>query len=197
MRRQSGEERASTFIAKSATTDRADCSATNPKRAMSNGWRGKKETVVVHLGANFSPALDKRPHQLIPGRPVDAERSTVLSKIAFQDHRRAVVERMRQRGGRMNPLQTVTGQWQRRKKWRRLRQADKRPIRNRAESRAKLIPACAQRRRASTAPPGRPPASPACARTMAAAKPFGPAPTTHALRLIANHSVHPQQQLPP
>src|SRR5271163_659035 len=29
---------------------------------------------------------------------------------------------------------------------------------------------------------------PACAKTMAAAKPFGPAPTTHALRLISRRS---------
>ena len=56
------------------------------------------------------------------------------------------------------------------------------PIRSRGEIREASAPWCAHRRRAETRLQRPATSIPACASTMAAASPFGPEPTTHALR---------------
>jgi len=62
--------------------------------------------------------LHERLHQVLPALAVRAESGLGVVEIALEDHGGAVVERMGQRRGRMNPLQTVRLERQGRKEWR-------------------------------------------------------------------------------
>ena len=73
------------------------------------GCRGNNETGLRISGAKFVPVLGEwrrtcRRHRL----PVFAESSFGGIQVALQNHRRAVVQRMRHRRRRLNPLQAVS-----------------------------------------------------------------------------------------
>src|ERR1700685_688048 len=71
-----------------------------------------------NLRSKFSPVRGERTLELVTSRPFDSERISRLIQVTFQHHGRAVIEWMRQRSRRVNPLQAVFGQRQRREKWR-------------------------------------------------------------------------------
>src|SRR5713226_6964120 len=67
-----------------------------------------------HFGSEFTPALDKRLHELAPRIAVYTERSLGIAQVALQHDCGSVVERMGERGWRMNPLQSMIFERQRR-----------------------------------------------------------------------------------
>src|ERR1700685_786599 len=71
-----------------------------------------------NLRSKFSPVLGKRTHELVSSRTFDAEIISHFIRVTFQHRGGAVIEWMRQRSRRVNPLQAVFGQRQRREKWR-------------------------------------------------------------------------------
>src|SRR5580658_213634 len=71
-----------------------------------------------YVRSKLSPALHERTHELVPRRPIDSKGILALVEVTFQHHRRAVIQRMRQSSGRVNPLQSMVDQRQRRKEWR-------------------------------------------------------------------------------
>ena len=60
----------------------------------------------------------KRFHQPPPGLAITSESGNGHGQVGIQQYRRAVIERMRERSRRMNPLQPILWQRKRRKKWR-------------------------------------------------------------------------------
>src|ERR1700733_2819884 len=116
MRSQPREESASAFALKASRNrlrgdERAQGESCHQKRVL-----GKQSNGPEHLRSEFRPTIDKGLNESDPRIAVCAERSLRRLKIALQNNRRAVVERMRNRRGRMNPLQPVIPQGQRREK---------------------------------------------------------------------------------
>ncbi len=62
------------------------------------------------------PVIGERLHKAAPAFPVRAEDGFGLAEVALEDYGGAIVERMGEWSGRVNPLQTVSLQRQRRKK---------------------------------------------------------------------------------
>src|SRR6266849_2573925 len=62
------------------------------------------------------PVIGERLHKAAPAFPVRAEDGFGLAEVALEDYGGAIVERMGEWSGRVNPLQTVSRQRQRRKK---------------------------------------------------------------------------------
>src|SRR5216683_2190478 len=62
------------------------------------------------------PVIGERLHQAAPAFPVRAEDGFGLAEVALEDYGGAIVERMGEWSGRVNPLQTGSLQRQRRKK---------------------------------------------------------------------------------
>src|SRR5260370_41358148 len=84
-----------------------------------------------HFGSEFTPALDKRLHELAPRIAVYTERSLGIAQVALQHDCGSVVERMGERGRRMNPLQSMIFQ--------RHRREERRPSTHRTHRSSKAI----------------------------------------------------------
>src|SRR5580700_586158 len=93
---------------------------------------GRERNRPQYLWSKFRPAFDERTHELGPLWSVDPKGIFGCVQITFQHHSRAVIERVSQRSWRVNPLQAVVDQGQRREKWR--------PRAQRKNCRSKIMP---------------------------------------------------------
>src|ERR1022692_4985468 len=119
MCRQSGEERLGSCAVKPMFGNRdRRWKSDQPQMREQYGMPGKQMDRPQHLGSEFSPVLGKRTHQPAPLFAIFPKGSFGGAKIALQHYRCTVVERMRQRRGRMNPFQAMVAQGQRREEWR-------------------------------------------------------------------------------
>src|SRR5580658_3728114 len=73
---------------------------------------------MQHVRPKLRPPLGERTNQIVPGAAIDSEGPSGGMEVALQHHGRAVVERVSQSCWRVDPLQTMVNQRQRRKKWR-------------------------------------------------------------------------------
>src|SRR5580704_2783528 len=84
-----------------------------------------------HVGGEFTPALDKRLHELPPRIAVRTERSLGIAQVPFQYDCGSIIERMGERSRRMNPLQSMIFERQRRE--------ERRPGAHRMHRRSKVV----------------------------------------------------------
>src|SRR6202158_4436738 len=77
---------------------------------------GQQMERTEDFGGENRPALDERLHQAAPAFAVRPKNRFGVPQIALESYGGAVIERMRQGSGRVNPLQTVSLQWKGRKK---------------------------------------------------------------------------------
>ncbi len=85
----------------------------SPKRASKNGWRVSRCTGARTSGASVLPVSCERFHQPAPRFRIATKRLLHIREIAFEQHRGAVIQRMRQHGRRMNPFESVRSERQR------------------------------------------------------------------------------------
>src|SRR5580704_4115895 len=60
------------------------------------------------LGCELMPVFNERLYESAPGFSILAQANLRIFKFAFQNHRRAIVERVGKRNRRMNPVQSVS-----------------------------------------------------------------------------------------
>src|SRR5271154_6068186 len=68
--------------------------------------------------SKFTPAVDEGTHETFPRCAVESERSSCFTEVTLQHYCRTVVKGVSQSGGRVNPLQAMINQRQRREEWR-------------------------------------------------------------------------------
>src|ERR1017187_10674461 len=107
---QAREECPGSFVTKPAGNSSGRPERDHAKTRHQPGMSGNKGNGTQYLRCKFSPALGKRTHELVPCWSVDPQRISCFIEATFQHHRRAVIERMRQRSRRVNPLQAVAFQ---------------------------------------------------------------------------------------
>ena len=73
---------------------------------------GQQVNGTEHFGRQLGPVLSERPHKPAPRLSIGTQRRLCIAEIAFQYHRRAVVQRVCQRGWRVNPLESTVPQRQ-------------------------------------------------------------------------------------
>src|SRR5487761_1048874 len=119
MGRTACKQSACAWIAK-ASSDRLSRLQPDHPEARHQQWMTRQErNRTEYFGSEFRPVLDEGAHELVPCRTIAAERSGRCREIAMQQHCGAIVQGMRESGGRVNPLQAVIAERQRRKEWRR------------------------------------------------------------------------------
>ncbi len=157
----------------------AERSALRPKRAMRDGmpWRAGPERCQRPLDDGLVRA-DERPEQGAPRASVETQPGGGLLERALEHHGAAVVERMRERRGWLDPLDAVLGERHRAHEGRGDPERVDRGAGVVAGTRGGSAPPCAGRRRSCRPARRTSTDRPARASTIAAASPFGPEPTT-------------------
>src|SRR5690348_17073519 len=102
----------------------------------------KQGNRTKQLRRQFRPVLYKRCEQFPPGWAVFAQRPNCVIQGSLQNDCCSIVERMRERGIGLNPLQSVFVEWERGEKWR----CD----RHRVDCRTKIVQKTRQREWQST-----------------------------------------------
>src|SRR5580692_6195668 len=97
--------RASALKATDNRPGRTECVRRKPRHEP--GMFRNRANRAKHVGGEFTPALDKRLHELAPRIAVCTERSLGIAQVALQQNCGSVVERMGERSWRMNPLQSM------------------------------------------------------------------------------------------
>src|SRR6266478_5058332 len=118
MRRQPREERLGALAAKKMRQNFRGRKSREPKTCQQKWMAREYMQRLQNFPGEISPALGERLRQAAPALAVLAERRFGIAEIALEHHRGAVIQRMRERRRRMNPLEAVALQRKRRKKWR-------------------------------------------------------------------------------
>src|ERR1700732_1963870 len=109
---QAREKRTCSLVTESTSYRVGRLQPQDSKARHQQGISGEQRNGAEYLWREFFPMLDERPHQLSPRFSVDAQRTAGLIQATFQHHGGAVIKRMRQRSGGVNPFQAVVAQWQ-------------------------------------------------------------------------------------
>src|SRR6266852_5017269 len=118
MRREPRKERLGALAAKKMRQHFRGRESREPKTCQQKRMAREHMQRPQNFPGEIGPALGKRLHQAAPALAVLAEGKFCIAEIALEHYRGAVVERMRERRRRMNPLEAVALQRKRRKKWR-------------------------------------------------------------------------------
>src|SRR6266550_637428 len=113
MCRQTSEERFRAFVAKEAVNQCVGGGKCIPCESREQpGVAGQQVNGAEYFRRQFSPVLSERPHELAPRLAILVESRFSISEIAFQSHCRPIVERVCQRGGRVDPFESIVAQRQ-------------------------------------------------------------------------------------
>ena len=161
VRGDAGKHRPGSFVAGTRCSPGLPPSAAPAVRtaASTTGWRGTVER-PEHRPLEPRPVVDDRADRLpVARRRLVRAPATVVVERSLHHHGAAIVERMGEHRGRLDPLQAVRRERQRPPERRRDARTDERPNRCRGRSRAASVPPIARRRRWSCSPRARRPCS--------------------------------------
>ena len=111
---ETGEECASAIGLEAASDGLSGEKSVQPETRHQQGMTGDGGKRAKDFRGEVAPMLDERLHKFEPGSAVRTERLSGCIEIAIEQDCGAVIERLRERGGRLNPREAMVVQRQRR-----------------------------------------------------------------------------------
>src|SRR6185312_15258687 len=119
MRGQAGKQRFGAFAAKDSICQEFRRRQSFKAEPGQQKWMaGKPYEGAQDLRSKPRPSIHKRTYHAPPRGSVAPKMAHCFFQVVLQHHRRAVIQGMGHRCGRVNPLESVLVQWERGKKWR-------------------------------------------------------------------------------